>query len=185
MTHQGRVHKISGKAEEISQRIVKAIPREELVQRGIRRPICSKIEFQDTSEEKRYLTEVAERYNSQRLPDDNLIAHGTQGCSTLCQILLDGELRHIVGIENYGNLAMGQNNILIGGYWDYGWGVFVTTPRKLRQCRIEKYLIVPIQDIEAVLLPNQVVELVKKEFPEHANKLKSYLQFGEKIERRL
>ena len=68
MAHQGRVHKISEKAEEISSRIVGAIPQEKIIRGRIVRPIWYKIEFQDTAEERGYLTEMAKRYNSQNIP---------------------------------------------------------------------------------------------------------------------
>lgn len=181
MTHQGRVHLISREAEEISKRILGAVPMDKVVYGRLRRPLWYKIEFQDTAEERAYLTQMANKYNQQNSPEDNLIAHGTQDCSTLCQILLDGELRHVIGIENYGNLSS-KESIQTGGYWDNGWGVFVATPKILQNCRAEQYLVVPIQELKGVLLPNPLIEAVKKEFPEHVNKLRSYRQFAKEIE---
>jgi len=184
MTHQGRVHCISTEAEEISKRILGAIPKDKVVYGCLRRPLWFKIEFQGTADERAYLIEAAKRYNSQNPPNNNLIAHGTEDCSTLCQILLDGELRHSVGIENYGNLSSSKN-IQVGGYWDRGWGLFIATPKTLQDCEINKYLIVPIKKLRGILLPNPLVGLVRREFPEEANKIKSYRQFAHEIERLL
>jgi len=127
------------------------------------------------------LKEIAKRYNSQNPRDDNLIAHGTEDASTLFQILFDKELKHVIGIENYGNLAS-EETIQVDGYWDRGWGLFVATPRILQNCRIDQYLIIPIQELIGILLPNPLVEIVKREFPEQANKLKSYRKFAQEIE---
>jgi len=185
MTHAGRVHRISGKAEEISGRILGAIPKDKLVYgRGLRRPLWSKIEFQDTAEERRYLREAAKKYNAQNSPDEMLIAHGTQDAATLCQILLDGELRHVIGIENYGNLAY-EESIQTGGYWDRGWGLFIATPRIVQHCKTDQYRVVPIQELKGVLLPNPLVEIVRTAFPEQENKIMSYQTFAQEIERRI
>ncbi len=181
MTHQGRVHTISTEAEEISKRILGAVPKDKIVYGRLRRPLWHKIEFQDTADERRYLTEVACRYNSQSVPCDNLIAHGTEDSSTLCQILLNRKLKHNVGIENYGNLASTES-IQVGGYWDRGWGLFVATPKTIQNYEIERYLVVPTQKLKGILLPGPLVEVVQREFPDQASKLRSYLQFAQEIE---
>lgn len=161
---------------------MEAVPKDKVVYgRGLRRPLWYKIEFQDTANEREYLTEAAKKYNSQNSSDNNLIAHGTEDCSTLCQILLDGELKHNIGIENYGNLAVSTGDIQVGGYWDRGWGVFIATPKLLQNCKLEKYLVVPVSDLKGILLPNPIVEAVKKEFPKYQGILKSYFQFAQEI----
>ncbi|GEM_PF-4313065 len=186
MTHQGRVHSISRKAEEISELILGSIPKEKVLHGRLRRPLWYQIAFQDTTDEKAYLTSVANRYNAQRSSDENLVAHGTQDCSTLCQILLDGALKHVKGIENYGNLGAGGGHIQLGDYWDHGWGVFVATPKTIQTqitaSQHQPYLVIPLQSIRAVLLPGQLVPIVQSAFPQHTTLLKSYRQFGQELE---
>jgi hypothetical protein len=186
MTHQGRVHKISGKVEEISKRIIKSIPKEKIVYgEGLRRPLWNKIEFQDTAKERNYLSEIATQYNTQVSSKNRLVAHGTEDCSTLCQILLDGKLKHIKGVENYGSLGAYGENIQVGGYWDRGWGLFVATPNIITESKANsennEFLTVPLQELKSILLPSPIVEVVKREFPEQLNLLKSYREFANEI----
>ncbi|MFH1308094.1 MAG: hypothetical protein ABIH72_04535 [archaeon] len=191
MAHQGRVHIISTAAEEISKIILNRIPRDKLKVKkglGLRRPLWFKIEFQDTAEERAYLRGVAERYNSQNSPENHLIVHGTQDCSSLCQILLDGKLKHNKGIENYGSLAAKYDeSVIAGGYWDHGWGIFVTTPKIIdtnyELSERNNYLVVPVKDLKGVLFPHHLVEVVRYEFPKHSSLLKSYGQFAQELEK--
>lgn len=188
MTHQGRIHKITGQAEEASERLLGAIPREEIVYgTGSRRPLWYGIEFRDTAEERRYLKCAAQRYNALSSPGDHLIAHGMQGSSSLCQILLDGELRHIKGIENYGDLGSYGESTQVGGYWDMGWGVFVATPKTIQDNLISSegndFLVVPLSDLRGILLPSPLIDVVGREFPQHGTLLKGYRQFAQELER--
>lgn len=187
MSHIVRIHKITHQAEDAGKRILNSIPKQEpQVGMGLRRPLWHKAKYSDTEVEKNYLESVANDYNAMVSHDKNLIAHGTQDCSSLCQILMDGELKHVVGIENYGNLGCGpMKSVQAGGYWDNGWGVFVTTPAVLKTCDIDEFLIVPLEKLNAILLPRQTVDAVRSEFPEHTNLLRSYKQFADEIKRYL
>ena len=187
MTHQGRVHRICGKAEKISKRIVEAIPIDKLVlNKGLRRPLWNKVEFQDTANERKYLSEIAIQYNAQVSSENILIAHGTEDCSTLCQIILDEELKHIKGIENYGSLDSYGESIQLRGYWDKGWGIFVATPKIIEESKVNskdnEFLVVPLRELKSILLPNQLVEVVKKEFPEHETLIKSYHRYASELQ---
>ncbi|MEM4272239.1 MAG: hypothetical protein QXH30_01500 [Candidatus Bilamarchaeaceae archaeon] len=64
-------------------------------------PVGMKLDFAQTEEERRFLYEVASRY--QKFPTvEPLLAHGTSHVRTLCQILCDGMLFHISNRETYG-----------------------------------------------------------------------------------
>ena len=188
MAYQGRVHIIGDLAQEKSKKIVDLIPKSKIVYRGIRRPLWFKIEFEDTHEEKEYLSKIASFYNERVADEEILIAHGTQSSSSLCQILLDGNLKHIKDIINYGNLGIFEGDIALGGYayWDHGWGVFVANLKTIQQnclARSEKenYLIVPLNELKGILLPTQIVDIVKEEFPDYRNLIKGYRQFAEEL----
>lgn len=186
MTHQGRIHIISSAAEETSKKILTRIQKKSpKTQKGLRRPLWTQIEFLGTAEELQLLANAAMDYKA-RVPTENtLIAHGTSDCSTLCQILLDGELRHIKGIENYGDLSTHDGNTLVGGYWNHGWGIFVTTPGTIQKCdercTDKKFLIVRLKSLRTILLPTPLVEILKEEFPDHAHLIKGYQQFAREL----
>ena len=114
------------------------------------------------------------------------LIHYQSSNHTLCQILLDGELRHIKGIENYGGLGAYGENILVGGYWDRGWGVFVATPKttkeSMKNSKKKKFLTIPLNNLKGILLPSPIVEAVGNEFPEHKRLLKGYGAFAQELE---
>jgi len=186
MSHQGRVHRISGEAEEMSSRILADLPRDGLVRGRLQRPLWSKVEYYDTKEERDYLASVAARYNTTH-EENQLLAHGTQDASHLCQILLDGELHHNVGIENYGNLAARGESVQMGGYWDRGWGLFVADSETILDAETnpDNYLVVPLHILEGIALPRQVAETVITHSPEHEHLIKSYRKLAAEIEARM
>ncbi len=188
MTHQGRVHRITSHAQEISARIQAGIPKDKIFYGpGLRRPIWEQARFQDTDEERRFLKKAAKEYKLRVRLQDELLAHGSQGCSDLCQILIDGKLKHIQGIESYGLLDAYGESIQAAGYWDHGWGVFVATSRTIQACveqsRGKDFLEVPLQELRGIILPTPLVELVRNEFPGYGNLIKGYRQFGEELEK--
>lgn len=206
MSFQGRVHKLSDLAIEISKRIVEGVPKERLYKsrrtakpswpiegkkqpiiiEGPRRPVWMRLQFQDTQEERLYLKKAAEEYDAKADLDDRLSAHGTQDAAHLSQILLDGELKHLDSIENYGGLAVGAGNTPYGGYWDHGWGVFVIKTSVLRDAKVEgKFRILPLNQFEAILLPTPIVETVRKEFPKYEHLIKGYRQFADEFKQKL
>jgi len=186
MAHNGRVHVIGTEAEEKSGNILAHVPRELTIYNRSRRPIWYVIEFEDTQKERDQLTLAAIDYNSTVNPIDNLVAHGTHDSSHLCQILIDSELRHVKSIENYGGLDSAANRVQGGGYWDKGWGLFVTTPRVI-QANLEKSqrvenLVIPLNELRAILFPSPIVEILRMEFPDYSNLIKGYLEFTLELE---
>ena len=151
----------------------------------MKRPIWMKLQFQDTEEERKYLAEIAKRYNHTQNTEEGLSAHGVQACSNLCQILIDGELKHIKNIQNYGRLGEHGKNITQGGYWDNGWGLCVAKSKTLEthtiQSEDKEFFTIPIDDLEAVLLPTPVVCVIKSEFPKYEQLLKGYAQFADEL----
>lgn len=188
-TKVGRVHKISSEANEIASRICKEIPQDQLYKRkGVQRPTWMNLQFYNTEQERMYLANVAEEHNSKTRKSNRLITHGTQDSGHLCQILIDGMLQHIKGIENYGDLGAYQKTTQAGGYWDNGWGIFIATPKTIAECLAQSqekpFLEVPISELEAVVLPTQIVPAVQKEFPPYAQLFRGYAQFAEEIKQK-
>lgn len=159
MSHFGRGHEISTQAEEIVKRIGKS----------------------SSGPEQKYLRNVASTYNEIMSIGEQLLAHGVSDISDLCQILIDGELKHNMGIENYGNLAS-SDNVSYGGYYDFGCGLVVVNCELIPQRRYEfdgeSHFKVPLKDTEAILLPNGIVGRVRNEFPQHKCILKGYGEFA-------
>ena len=86
MVHAGKGgHSISDEAEALSRLILNEIPKDKLSTTGVRRPITSTLRFNDTAEERDYLTNLAWDYNKPRLSIGNaLLAHGTDHSSQFC-----------------------------------------------------------------------------------------------------
>jgi hypothetical protein len=141
--------------------------------------------------EKGFLNDIAKLFLEKR-PKEILVAHGTQSPFSLCQILLDGRVKCF---ENKcGPLGSYDRNTNKTGYYDNGWGVFVAKRETLESAEVEivrtaeketKIYKIPLKDLEAILLPTLAVDIVRTEFPEHAQMLKSYLEFANELNQRL
>ena len=143
--------------------------------------------LEGTNEERKRLYETARDYN-QRQKDrgDILLAHGNArgGAGSLCQIFIDGELKHYLHHENYGML--GNNNFAFGGHWDKGWGLFVATNDTIRKRRekadvSDNVFTIPLDLLNAVVLPAQVVRNFINLFPNYSVLIKSYEQYTEEL----
>ena len=151
---------------------------------GIRRPLWSVLSFSDTKECQRILQETYARIVSMVDPDRRLIAHGTTDCVQFVHIMEDGKLRHFTHHENYGGLSAGHD-IQLGGHWDDGWGLFVAEQKCVAQHRVaageEKLWEMPLEDLRAIVLPSQVIAILRSEFVQYHHLLKGYKEFAEEL----
>ncbi|MEK6894783.1 MAG: hypothetical protein AABX10_04945 [Nanoarchaeota archaeon] len=139
----------------------------------------------DFYDERKEMREAATMHNLRVFDDNKLVAHGLDSggreMKTLCQILLDGELRHFLGHENYGDLGLPYIGDFMGHH-DNGNGLFVNTKQTVRNQRIisehpHTYTI-PLELVEAVVLPTHLAEIVKHTFPSKAHKVKEYREYA-------
>ena len=168
--------------------------------------LCYSLKLPDINRERGILNEVAKTYNEvinevaresnktaskeKKTPPNLLVAHGTQSVFSLCQILVDSKFKHLKDKLCYGALGSYSDNLLDTGYYDNGWGVFVAKSETAESAKLEgKYIAIPLEDLEGVLLPTPIVDVVRNEFPrnefpEHAQILKGYLEFTDELKQR-
>ncbi len=162
MSHGGRVHKISTEAENLAKRV-------------------GKISYPDDQEQK-YLTDIMGTYVELVSIGEHLLAHGIPDESHLCQVLLDGVLKHINTLENYGDLSAAEDCVAYGGFYNFGSGIVIAKGDTIWQLRAqqdsERFFQVPLEDIEAILLSKASVEKVRGAFPKYRNLLKGYGEFA-------
>ena len=197
---KGRLHSINFEAKEIAKRLVEKIPNERLLKpqssndprkviRTIQYPLWIKIQFDNTQKEREYLVRVSGEYKKTVLRSETLLAHGTNNAYDFAQILIDGRLKHGKSYENYGDLSFCEGNVLAGGYWDNGWGVFVTNYKTIKKCmkesKGERFLEVPLEELEAILLPEPIVKEVREEFPKRKEIIKGHIEFAQELEERM
>src|SRR5687767_6219909 len=97
------------------------------------------------------------------------LAHGNQrGPRVLAKILLDGKLVHASNVETYGEL--GEPFRWHTGHLDEGYGLFAVPAIDLEE-QIKKSLAnptfeVPLNLVNAVILPTPVANLLKPKFPD-------------------
>lgn len=114
-----------------------------------------------------------------------LLAHGVDSTrfQTLTKIFLDGRLRHQLWRENYGELGVPYNGIV--GHWDFGQGLFVAGADKLAM-NIDKATgrsyNVPLEDIDAIVFPTEVAEVVRHTFPSREGLVKGYTEYAAELE---
>ena len=153
-------------------------------------------QFPATDKEREYLNKVARVYNAvlnetsiwfnKTDSKEVLVAHGTQSVLSLSQILLDGKFRHLKDRSNFAALCSYSDNMNESEFHDNGWGVFVARAETAESAEAEgEYKSIPLGDLEAVLLPTPIVNIVRNEFPEHAQLLKGYSQYADELKQRL
>lgn len=134
------------------------------------------------SEERQRLFTAGVEFNK-RFPV-KLLAHGADstGLQTVAKVFLDGKLKHYAGHENYGNLGLGYNGML--GHWDFGVGLFVGCADKIsaNRMRFTGIYSVPLDDIEAVVFPTEVANVVRHTFPSRDKLVKGYAQYAADLE---
>ncbi len=114
-----------------------------------------------------------------------LLAHGVDSTSlqNVAQIFLDGKLRHYLYQENYGELGVPYRGVV--GHWDFGKGLFVARRDKIlanRERATGADYSVPLEDIEAVVFPTEVANMVKQTFPSKERIVKGYAEYARQLE---
>lgn len=184
---------ISREAEADSKRVmaeIGEIKKTDPVQlRGIQRPLWMKLTFSDTAACQQIMKETCAKIQETMPWEERLIGHGADrggGASHFFQILRDGKLKHYSHHENYGSLAAGHD-IQIGGHWDSGWGLFVAKVKDIREERLGSDNGVtwemPLNKLQAIILPAQIVTIIRREFGSYQNLLKSYVEFSDELKR--
>lgn len=181
---------ISDRASQLADKLLSKVPKERLFHNTIKVeppqvvyvPVLSaKLRFDDTDTERKALYQAGRKYR-ELFPRNPLLAHGTLSTSSMCQILLDMELRHTRGIVNYGRLGTGDDT-QIGGHWDLGWGLFIIKAKTFKELPQNNpvYNRVPLAALEVIVFPQPIVEAVRTEFPQHAHKIKSYSEYADEL----
>lgn len=134
-------------------------------------------------EERERLFKAGVEYNN-RFPV-KLIAHGVDsiGFQTLAKIFFDGKLKHYTQQENYGALGVPYTGMT--GHWDNGLGLFVATRDKVvanKDIARGSIYSVPLEDVEAVVFPTEVAEVVRHTFPSRAQLVKGYTEYANDLE---
>lgn len=136
-------------------------------------------------EEKKRLLQVAEEHHFLK-PKNWLLAHGTSDLETLCQILSDKEIIHDRAVfSTYGRLWSENWAFGSGGHRDEGSGVFVVRESVLKEVSSnfyeEKPWALPLEKVDAILLPKELCPFVKEEFPEQESRVFSYGEYAQKL----
>ena len=153
------------------------VPGEMYIPPAAPRPMWSRLDYPGLKEARQTLTVAAKLLadSPAREPSTGeLTAHGTQSADHFFQIMLDGELRHLNDRETYGSLGAGSEaNTQVGGYWDYGWGVFVIASSVLEQVQQLKgnLWIVALEHVRAIVLPEPLVQTAQDVFPQWRAKI--------------
>jgi len=193
----GRGILTSDAAKDLAARICAGVPQDQLrrarrernadgviMVRGLTRPLWMAAKFEDTPQQRAYMRQALQAHEQGLDPDLYFSAHGVCEAADLCQILLDGELKHYPGWQSYGRLQFVEDSVATGGFYDQGWGVFAGrggTIRKALETERDGMLIVPLDVLDAVLLPRQMVPAVTKAFPHYTPLIKSYEQFADEL----
>lgn len=147
------------------------------------------VSFQNTQKEREALGHVAREYDSRMPSPWRLSAHGTRNLLFLSSILFDRELlmRPLQECLTrfWGNGAPG----LGGNHYDFGAGVLTIRWGALWDLREaaaanprgDKLPSFPLPSFDAVVLPSELVPILRKEFPSCRNLIMGYSEYSETL----
>lgn len=115
-----------------------------------------------------------------------LMAHGVDSSDfyPTVAIFSQGRLIHSSWQENYGEFGSPYTGLT--GHWDFGKGLFVVSQNKLLENRSnptgQTTYSIPLEDIDAVLFPDEVAEVIRHTFPSKDGIIRGYTSYAQKIE---
>jgi hypothetical protein len=173
--------------QEISNRIFAQIPKDSLkVSQGIKRPSWFQIEFSDTQKERDFLIKTAKRYNQHKDYWEKLVFCRAENNKDLIQSLIEG----VTFPQDSPFLEDINLSTIDGPFYDRGWGLFITTPRKRgnsnKEAETGNVRIYPTA-LEAIVLPHQIVKIIQREaeFQESVKNLcRGYGEYANELQMR-